>query len=187
MLVGTFSAGEKAGAFNNHINIHFAPLQIGGISLCSYFYAVSVDYQIIAICFYITLETTLYRVVLKQVSQCFGICKVIDRYNFYLIIIMLENTSGDQTTYASETVNTNFNFSHETILRLIIYLLRLSHKQGPISCKNLTLNYHLSAPLSSKSDICIIYKTCMLISSEKRFLFRIYARQDIISFSAFHL
>ena len=58
-----------------------------------------------------TIKTTLGRVLLKQMSQCFSIGEVIDPHNFQ--IRLLENEFEYIPSDASETIDSNFNFCHK--------------------------------------------------------------------------
>ena len=91
-------AGEKTGAFQNHIDTQITPGQFGRIALCKYTNAIAINDDIITVNLHFTGEAAMCSIVLRQMR--IG-CRITQIINCNHIKLFLPTTFEQGPEYVS--------------------------------------------------------------------------------------
>ncbi len=114
-----FRVGEATGRLDHDIDVEVAPGQIGRIALgqCPDFHALVAnrDDELVFRRLDLALELAIGAVVAQQMSQCFVIGQIVNRDDFNLVGIALQNRLEHLTTNASKAVDCNSCHLHRSL------------------------------------------------------------------------
>ena len=115
MLLGLVHGQEQTCRLDDILSTNLVPLEVGGVFLGSDTDAVAVDDELVLGCIDLdgAIELAVHGVILEHVSHVVDGQQVIDTHNLNVIYIaLLKGRAEHKTTDAAESVNTDFNFSH---------------------------------------------------------------------------
>ena len=117
MLFGTRAVSEESGAFKCDIDTVCSMRQVGRVALGGHMNAFAVHDNIVAIGLNGARECAVYAIALEQKSICLRWCKIVNRDQFKIMIVALQNSAGNQAANSTKSVNCYFN-SHAELLEL---------------------------------------------------------------------
>uniref|UniRef100_A0A1L8E9Y9 Putative secreted protein n=1 Tax=Haematobia irritans TaxID=7368 RepID=A0A1L8E9Y9_HAEIR len=98
--------GEDTGGLNNIFGSSAGPVDVGGVTFAENGDGLTVNYQFATFSGNGTLETTVGRIEFEQINHVFDIDEgIIDSYN---VSALINGSSQDETTNATESINTDF-------------------------------------------------------------------------------
>ncbi len=108
VLLAGFFGEEEASAFDHQISADIGPLQVSRITLGGQANGLAVNHQVIAVNGDITVEVTVYGIVLEHVGQVIGVQQVVDTDHFDVAEIF-GDCAECHATDTAKTINTDFD------------------------------------------------------------------------------
>jgi hypothetical protein len=116
---------EEAGGLYNNVGVEGTPGDVGGILLAEDLNLVAVYDEVVAFHFDIVVESAVYGIVLKHISEIIGIEEVIDTYYHDVLAKVLHSSAENHTTDTAKTVNTKSD--HNCLIILLLVKLTFSN------------------------------------------------------------